>query len=60
VPRVPWALYFKGGVALHGTYWHDRFGTGYRPSHGCVNLNLDDAEWLYAWTDVGTPVTVRR
>lgn len=60
VPRVPWVMYFQGGVALHGTYWHNRFGTGYRASHGCVNLDLDDAEWLYAWADVGTPVTVRR
>ncbi|MBC8078307.1 MAG: L,D-transpeptidase, partial [Chloroflexales bacterium] len=60
VPRVPWAMYIKGGVALHGTYWHNRFGTGVRLSHGCINLNLDDAEWLYAWADIGTPVTVRR
>ena len=60
VPRVPWVMYFHGGVALHGTYWHDRFGTGYRLSHGCVNLNLDDAQWLYGWADVGTSVAVRR
>ena len=29
---VPWVMYFKGGLSLHGTYWHDSFG--YRRSHG--------------------------
>ncbi len=44
---VPWLTYFHGGYALHGAYWHDSFG---RPrSHGCVNLSLYDAWWLYLW-----------
>jgi hypothetical protein len=58
VPAVPWVMYVVGGVALHGTYWHDRFGSGYRLSHGCINLGMDDAEWLYGWADVGTPVKI--
>jgi lipoprotein-anchoring transpeptidase ErfK/SrfK len=58
VPDVPNVMYIYGGVALHGTYWHDLFGTGERMSHGCINLPLDAAEWLYGWADVGTPVTV--
>jgi hypothetical protein len=28
-------------------------------SHGCVNLNQDDAKRLYEWATVGTPVHVR-
>jgi hypothetical protein len=60
VPRVPWVQYIVGGVAIHGTYWHDRFGTGVRMSHGCINVGMDDAEWLYQWASIGTPVTVRR
>ncbi len=44
---VPWVMYFKGGISLHGTYWHDGFG--YRRSHGCVNLSVSDARWLYEW-----------
>ncbi len=48
---VPWILYFNQSVALHGTYWHDRFGT--RRSHGCVNLSPQDALWLFNWA---TPV----
>lgn len=45
---VPWTMYFDGGISLHGTYWHDDFG--YRRSHGCVNLSISDARWLYEWT----------
>jgi len=60
VPDVPHILYFYRNVALHGTYWHNRFGTGARLSHGCVNLPLKTAERLYYWAAVGTPVIVRR
>jgi lipoprotein-anchoring transpeptidase ErfK/SrfK len=27
-------------------------------SHGCVNLSLDVAAWLYNWVPVGTPVLI--
>jgi lipoprotein-anchoring transpeptidase ErfK/SrfK len=58
VPNVPNVMYFNGDVALHGTYWHNLFGTGARPSHGCVNLPLKAAKWLYGWAPVGTSVQV--
>ena len=58
VPNIPWVQYIVGGVAFHGTYWHDRWGTGFRLSHGCVNLNIDDAQWLYEWADIGTQVDI--
>lgn len=58
VPEVPNVMYIYGGVALHGTYWHNRFGTGARLSHGCVNLPLRSAAWIYQWAPVGTPVRV--
>jgi len=45
---VPWTMYFDGDISLHGTYWHDDFG--YRRSHGCVNLSISDASWVYEWT----------
>jgi len=47
VDRVPYVLYFHKNEALHGTYWHDRFG--WPASHGCVNLALADARWLFDW-----------
>jgi lipoprotein-anchoring transpeptidase ErfK/SrfK len=42
---VPWVQYFDESISLHGTYWHDTFG--YRHSHGCVNLSISDARWVY-------------
>lgn len=58
VPDVPNVMYIYGGVALHGTYWHNRFGTGARLSHGCINLPLKSAAWLYDWSPIGTTVKV--
>lgn len=46
--EVPWTMYFDGDIALHGTYWHDGFG--YRHSHGCVNMSITDAKWVYDWS----------
>ena len=57
VPDVPSVLYFTDyGHALHGTYWHQNFGAPM--SHGCVNLPLDVAAWLYRWAPVGTRVLI--
>ncbi len=56
LPAVPHTMYYYRGYALHGAYWHNNFG---RPmSHGCVNLNLADAAWLFDWTPMGTLVVV--
>jgi len=53
LPGVPWTQFFliPPGNAFHGTYWHDNFGL--QMSHGCVNMNTDEAKWLFRWT---TPV----
>ncbi len=57
LPNVPYVMYFYQGYGLHGTYWHSNFG---RPmSRGCVNMYTPDAQWLYNWAEVGTPVHVR-
>jgi lipoprotein-anchoring transpeptidase ErfK/SrfK len=47
LPDVPYTMYFYGGYALHGTYWHSNFGQPM--SHGCVNLSSDDAQKLFEW-----------
>lgn len=49
--NVPWTMYFDQARALHGAYWRTRFG--YPQSHGCVNLSLGDAHWLFDWAEVG-------
>ena len=53
---VPHTMYFHGDYALHGTYWHDSFGTPM--SHGCVNLEAEDARWLFDFAAIGTLVNV--
>jgi len=53
LPNVPYVMYFYGGFALHGAYWHSNWGTPM--SHGCVNLRREDAKWLYEWTDPVVP-----
>ena len=53
VEHVPWVLLFQGHNALHGAYWHDRFGN--RRSHGCVNLAPRDARWLFEWVSPSLP-----
>lgn len=52
-PDVPFIMYFHGSYSLHGAYWHNDFGRA--RSHGCVNLPLGPAEWLYNWTDPAVP-----
>lgn len=68
LPGVPWVSYFNGGIAIHGTYWHNDYGRAW--SHGCINVASADAKWFYRWTSPtvpanqqvvegrGTPVTV--
>lgn len=56
-PKIPWNLQFKPHYYIHYASWHNNFG---RPrSHGCVNMALEPAKWMYNWADVGVPVTIR-
>ncbi len=48
LPGIPWVSYFNGGIALHGTYWHNDYGHPW--SHGCINLLAQDAKWFYRWS----------
>jgi hypothetical protein len=50
---VPWVMYFKGGYAIHGAYWHDDFGR--TRSHGCVNLAPIDARYAFFWAAPEVP-----
>ena len=53
---VPCAMYFADYLAIHGTYWHNDFGTP--ASHGCVNVAVPNACWLFDWASVGTGVWI--
>ncbi len=56
--NVKWNLLFNSSdhQYLHYAYWHNNFG--HRMSHGCVNIDGKNAEWLYNWAVVGDPVIV--
>jgi hypothetical protein len=51
---MPFAAYFVGGIATHE--YPDV--PAYPASHGCVRLPAGEAERVYRFADVGTPVTV--
>jgi lipoprotein-anchoring transpeptidase ErfK/SrfK len=56
IPNVPYVMYYYRGYALHGANWHDNFGTPV--SHGCINLPVDSAQWLFNWVSVGIPIVI--
>jgi len=58
LPDVPYVMYFYRGYGLHGTYWHNNFGTPM--SHGCVNLKTKEAAWLFKFASVGTVVNIHK
>lgn len=53
IDDVPWTQYFQGSVALHGAFWHAGFGIV--RSHGCINLSVADARWLFGFTSPQLP-----
>ena len=44
------------GVGIHGT--PDAASIGYSVSHGCIRMQIPEAEWLFEQVDVGTPVFI--
>lgn len=56
IPNVPYTMYYSGGYAIHGAFWHNRFGT--RVSHGCINLPVAQARRLFNWAPHGTRIVV--
>jgi hypothetical protein len=56
--RMPFALFFNGGQAVHYSPYFDRDGY-LGGSHGCINLrDIRRAEWLFDRVPVGTRVFV--
>jgi lipoprotein-anchoring transpeptidase ErfK/SrfK len=53
---VPWTMYFDEARAIHGAYW--RANLGFPQSHGCVNMSIGDARWLFDWANEGDFVYV--
>ncbi len=58
LPNVQWVNRFAGSNSIHGTYWHHNFG--HPMSHGCVNATNGDAQFIYEWAPMGTPVFIHK
>jgi hypothetical protein len=54
-PGIKWVSYFYGGDALHA---FDRASYGSPQSLGCVEMPSEEAEAVWPYTPIGTPVTV--
>jgi lipoprotein-anchoring transpeptidase ErfK/SrfK len=52
--RLTW-----GGQYIHSAPWSVAEQGNYDVSHGCTNLNPDNAQWLFNIVHVGDPVTVK-
>lgn len=59
VPDVKNVMYFYRDWAIHQSgYAREFFGTRLQGSHGCINTPTPEIDQLYAWTPIGTPVSV--
>jgi hypothetical protein len=57
---VLFTQYFTNrGHALHYAWWKNAETIGRPGSHGCLNLLLEDAQFLWDWATIGTPVICR-
>lgn len=60
---VQYWMPFYLGYGMHDASWRSSFGGQdyyYGGSHGCVNMPLATAAFLYSWADVGTTVWIHK
>ncbi|MCO5221916.1 MAG: L,D-transpeptidase family protein [Thermomicrobiales bacterium] len=58
---VLYTQYFTDeGHAIHYAWWRTPETIGRPGSHGCLNVLLDDAEFMWNWADVGTPIVIHK
>nr|MBA2520670.1 L,D-transpeptidase family protein [Chloroflexia bacterium] len=48
------------GHALHFAWWRTPETIGRPGSHGCINMLLEDARYLWDWAEIGTAILIRR
>ena len=51
-----WMGLSSPGIGIHGT--DEPASIGYSASHGCIRMQVPQAEWLFDHVDVGTPVYI--
>ncbi len=54
--NVPNVMYFYKAYAIHGAFWHNKFGS--KVTHGCVNEPVAFSKWLYDFAPLGTRVVI--
>ena len=60
-----WAYHIVGGVLFHSNTTEkpkgrpSDTGLGYRASHGCIRMKVNDAKWIYDTCPEGTTVVVQ-
>lgn len=58
-PNVQWISYFNGGEGFHAAPWNTwNIARGVPSSHGCVNMSISNAKWVYDFAPLGTKVEV--
>lgn len=61
--HVNYWMAYNGGEGFHDADWRSKFGGKIyhkNGSHGCINMRLKDAEYLYNNVKVGTRVLVKK
>jgi hypothetical protein len=68
--HINWGMnYSDYGYLMHDAWWRKTFGPGtnlphYDPiafnsgSHGCINMSTVNMDWVWHWSDIGTPIIV--
>lgn len=58
--NVLYTQYFTDrGHAFHYAWWRTPETIGRPGSHGCINMLLEDSEFMWNWATYGTPVYIR-
>jgi hypothetical protein len=56
---VPHVQYFaEGGYAIHGNDWSPPEAFGDTGSHGCINMQVEDARFFWEFLEEGSPVNI--
>jgi hypothetical protein len=56
---VPYVQYFaEGGYAIHGNDWSPPEAFGSTGSHGCINMQVDDAAFFWDFLENGSPLVI--
>ena len=54
-----WVTYYNQGEGFHGAPWNTAgIASGTPKSHGCTNMHVEDAKWVYDFLPIGAMVQI--